>query len=178
MLKQVNEIFGCFRWKHVLLTTKFSRTHPGKLQYLHFLVFNNHTKSLYVVQFWQLAWKLSILLPPFLSNSWHWQNGVAEEGGGVLFSPLTFSVLFLIKNRTVYLYLSWNTQTHSMMYCILKICWFICKDCARLNRKILLRKPSYQSRAYLAWLNSVVPFSVCARGGFEKPIMFLFHHRV
>lgn len=87
MLKQVNEIFGCFRWKHVLLTTKFSRTHPGKLHYLHFLVFNNHTKSLYVVQFWQLAWKLSILLPPFLSNSWHWQNGVAEEGGGGLIFP-------------------------------------------------------------------------------------------
>lgn len=116
------------------------------------------------MQFWQSAWKLSILLPPFLPNSWRWQNGVAEEkGGALIFPPLTFTVLLLIKNSAVYLYLSWNTQIHPTMYCILKICWFICKDCARWNRKILLKTPSYQSRAYLACLNSVVPFSLCPR---------------
>lgn len=86
-----------------------------------------------------------------------------KGGGALIFPPLTFTVLLLIKNSAVYLYLSWNTQTHPAMYCILKICWFICKDCARWNRKILLKTPSYQSRAYLACLNSVVPFSLCPR---------------
>lgn len=39
------------------------------------------------MQFWQSAWKLSILLPPFLPKSWQWQNGVAEERGALTFPP-------------------------------------------------------------------------------------------
>lgn len=145
--------------------TEFHCFTRGKLQSLHFWVFNNHTKSLYLLcSFGSRPENFLFCCRHFCQTADVDKTELQKKkGGALIFPPLTFTVLLLIRNSAVYLYLSWNAQTPPAMYCILKICWFICKDCARWNRKILLKTPSYQSRAYLACLNSVVPFSLCPR---------------
>lgn len=113
---------NCIRRKHFMFTvpllnsTKF--TH-GKLQYPHFLEFNNHTKSLCLLcSFGSQPENLQFCCHCFCQNADRDKMDLQKKGVSCFF-PLTFTVFFLIKNCTVYLYHSLHTKTHSTMYCIL-----------------------------------------------------------
>lgn len=94
--------------------TEFSCSTRGKLQPLHFWVFNNHTKSLYLLcSFGSRPENFLFCCRHFCQTADVDKTELQKKrGGALIFPPLAFTVLLSIKNSAVYLYLSWNTQTH------------------------------------------------------------------
>lgn len=123
------------------------------------------------MQFWQSAWKLSISLPPFLLTvtKWScWRKG----------SPPPSHLLYFSSSRIVE-FTSITPFIHTLPdvpYPDCRICWFTCKDCAKLNRKPL--SGSSLCNQELILLNQILLFpTLCAHSSFEKSIIFLFYHK-
>lgn len=92
--------------------TEYWRTYPGRTAVSTLLVFSNHTKSLYL--FCSLGgWpeNFQFCCRHFCQTADSDKTDLQKKAG-LLFSPLTFAVFFLIKNCAIYLYLS-ETHKHT-----------------------------------------------------------------
>lgn len=104
---------------------------------------------------------------------WQWQNGVAEERG----PPHPSQLLYFSSSRIVEFtsITSFIRTLPDVLYPDCRICWFTCKDYAKLHRKPL--PGSSLCNQDLILLQILLFPTLCTHSSFEKSIIFLFYHK-